>query len=162
MAEAISMHGFWYLDTIVVADDDVFTRTIKSLLKLAGFGSITIARDLHELRRNQARRRHDLIVADGELASLDGSDLALLARADPLLAPALLIIVTWDVTFSFHEICMRRGADAVIYKPVSADGLATALTGLLTSRRGWRGKIVPHPSSFSAQTAGSADRPGSD
>ena len=156
------MHCFWYLTPILVADDDLFTRTIKNLLKSAGFDSVAIARDLHDLRRQQARRRHDLIVADGELASLDGADLVLLARADPLLAPTLLIIVTWDVSFSFHETCVRRGADAVIYKPVSADVLATALTGLLTSPRGWRGKIVPHPSSLSSQTAGSADHPGSD
>jgi CheY-like chemotaxis protein len=114
------------------------------------------------LRRQQAHQRHDLIVADGELAALNGSDLVLLVRADPLLAPALLTIVTWDVSFSFHDTCMRRGADAVIYKPVSVDGLATALTGLLTSRRAWRGKIVPHPSSLSSQTAGPAGHPGSD
>jgi len=156
------MYCFWYLTTIVVADDDLFTKTIKTLLKSAGFGSVAIARDLHDLRRQQAHRRHDLIVADGELASLDGSDLLLLMRADPLLAPALFIIVTWNNSFSFHETCMRRGADALIYKPVSADGLATGLTSLLTSRRAWRGKIVPHPSSLSSQTAESAGHPGSD
>ena len=156
------MHRFWYLATIVVADDDLFTRTIKILLKSAGFDNVAIARDLHDLRGQQARRRHDLIVADAELASLDGADLVLLVRADPLLAPALLIMVTRDASFSFHETCMRRGADAVIYKPVSADGLATGLTDLLTSRRGWRGKIVPHPSSLSNHTAGSANHPESD
>jgi CheY-like chemotaxis protein len=109
------------------------------------------------LRRRQTYLRRDLIVCDSELAALDGSDLLLLARADPLLAPALFVVVTEDTSFSFYERCMRRGADAVIHKPVAPTDLSNAMVQLLASKRAWRGKIVPHPRSLPELIEGGAN-----
>ncbi|MFI5011859.1 MAG: response regulator [Hyphomicrobiales bacterium] len=139
---------FWYLRCIIVTDDHLFGRIMRIMLKSSGFDSVEIVCDLHQLRKQQTYARHDLIVADGELTSLDGSDLLLSVRADPLLAPALFVIVTEDTTVRFYDRCMRRGADAVIYKPVSPADLAKAVTQLLASRKAWRGKVVPHPRSL--------------
>jgi len=145
---------FWYLKSIIVTEDHLFGRVMRIMLKSAGFESVEIVADLRRLRRREASQRHDLIVADSELPGLDASDLLLLARADPLLAPALFVVVTEDSSFRFHERCMRRGADAVIYKPVAPEDLANALLELLASRRAWRGKIVPHPRSLPLRSKG--------
>jgi DNA-binding response OmpR family regulator len=140
------MHStFWYLRTIIVADDHIFGRIMRIMLRSVGFDSIEIVRDLAQLRKQQTYQRHDLIVADGELACHDCSDLLLSLRADPLLTPALFVMVTEDTSRRFYERCLRRGADAVIHKPVSIDELKNAVTELLVSRRAWRAKIVPHP-----------------
>jgi CheY-like chemotaxis protein len=121
---------------------------MRIMLKSAGFESVEIVRDLPQLRKQQTYSRHDLVVADSELSSLDGADLLLLARADPLLAPSLFVIVTEDTSFRFYETCMRRGADAVVHKPVAPADLANTVVELLASRRAWRGKVVPHPRSL--------------
>jgi len=141
---------FWYLRSIIVTDDHFFGRVMRIMLKSSGFESVEIVNDLQQLRKRQSHSRHDLIVVDSELAALDGPDLLLLARADPLLALSLMVIVTEDTSFRFYEICMRRGADVVIHKPVAPIDLANALTRLLASRRAWRGKVVPHPRSLPA------------
>jgi CheY-like chemotaxis protein len=126
-------------------------RVLKINLKTIGFDRIEVVSDLAQLRKHQAHMRHELIVADSELSSLDGSDLLLLARADPLLASALFVIVTEDTSFRFYEKCMRRGADAVIHKPVAPEDLASGVVQLLASSRAWRGKVVPHPRSLPCQ-----------
>src|SRR5580693_7733972 len=125
---------------------------MRIMLKSAGFDSVEIVGDLAHLRKRQTYSRHDLIVADSELSALDGADLLLLARADPLLAPGLFAIVTEDTSFRFYEKCMRRGADAVIHKPVMPEDLADAVVRLLASRRAWRCKVVPHPRSLPGRT----------
>ena len=139
---------FWYLSSIILTKDPLLSSFLRVMLKSTGFGHVDVADDLPRLRKRQAELRHDLIVADSELGALDGADLLLLARADPALAPGLFIIVTQDTSFRFFERCMRRGADAVIHKPVSPEALAGAVVRLLASRRAWRGKIVPHPRSL--------------
>jgi CheY-like chemotaxis protein len=118
------------------------------MLKSVGFDSVDIVSDLPHLRKQHTYSRHDLIFADSELTWLDGSDLLLVVRADPILAPALFVVVTEDTSFRFYERCMRRGADAVIHKPVTPVDLANALVQLLASKRAWRGKVVPHPRSL--------------
>jgi two-component system chemotaxis response regulator CheY len=152
--------AFWYLRPIIVTEDCLFGRTMRIMLKSVGFDSVDIVSDLLHLREQQTYSRHDLIVADSELTSLDGSDLLLVARADPLLAPALFVVVTEDTSFRFYERCMRRGADAVIHKPVTTVDLAKALVQLLASKRAWRGKIVPHPRSLPLHASPGENRAG--
>jgi CheY-like chemotaxis protein len=148
---------FWYLRSIIVTEDSLFGRIMRIMLKSSGFESVEIVADLTHLRRRQTYQRHDLIVADNELAGLDASDLLMLARADPLLAPALFVVVTEDTSLRFYERCMRRGADAVIHKPVAPDDLTNAMLQLLASKRAWRGKIVPHPRSLRGLVEGGAN-----
>ncbi|SDR32048.1 CheY chemotaxis protein or a CheY-like REC (receiver) domain [Rhizobiales bacterium GAS191] len=148
---------FWYLRSIIVTEDHLFGRIMRIMLKSSGFDSVEIVGDLMHLRRRQTYLRRDLIVCDSELAALDGSDLLLLARADPLLAPALFVVVTEDTSFSFYERCMRRGADAVIHKPVAPTDLNNAMVQLLASKRAWRGKVVPHPRSLPELIEGNAN-----
>jgi DNA-binding response OmpR family regulator len=138
------LSDFWYSRSIVITDDHLFGRILQIMLKSFGFDSVEIVHDLPQLRKQQTYIRHDLIVADGELASHDCSDLLLSARTDPLLAPTLFVMVTEDTSARFYERCMRRGADAVIHKPVSPMDLANVVTAPLASKRAWRGKLVPH------------------
>jgi CheY-like chemotaxis protein len=147
---------FWYLRSIIVTDNHLFGRIMRIMLKSAGFDSVEIVGDIAHLRKRQTYSRHDLIVADSELSALDGADLLLLVRADPLLAPALFVVVTEDTSLHFHERCMRRGADAVIHKPVAPSDLTNAMVQLLASKRAWRGKIVPHPRSLPEPIEGGA------
>ena len=145
---------FWYINVIILSDDQLLRRVLRVILKSIGFERIEVVADLLELRQRQADLRHDLILADGELLlGLDGADLLLLARADPILAPSLFIIVTEDTSFRFFEKCMRRGADAVLHKPVAPEDLTGTVVRLLASRRAWRGKIVPHPRSLPPHAA---------
>jgi DNA-binding NarL/FixJ family response regulator len=69
------------------------------------------------------------------------------------LAPSLFIVVTEDTSFRFFEKCMRRGADAVVHKPVAPEDLTGAVVRLLASRRAWRAKVVPHPRSLPHQAS---------
>jgi len=142
---------FWYMNSIILSEDQLLARIIKVMLRSIGFERVDVVSDLLRLRKHQADLRHELIVVDSDLGALDGADLLLLARADPELAPGLFIIVTEDTSFRFFERCMRRGADAVIHKPVSPEALTGAVVRLLASRRAWRGKIVPHPRSLPLQ-----------
>ncbi len=145
---------FWYINVIILSDDQLLRRVLRVILKSIGFERIEVVADLLELRQRQADLRHDLIVADGELLlGLDGADLLLLARADPILAPSLFIIVTEDTSFRFFEKCMRRGADAVLHKPVAPEDLTGAVVRLLASRRAWSAKVVPHPRSLPHQAS---------
>jgi two-component system chemotaxis response regulator CheY len=141
-----------HLKTVIITEDHLLGRILKINLRAMGFGRVEVVSDLAQLRKQQADLRHELIVADSELSALDGADLLLLARADPLLAPGLFAIVTEDTSFRFYEKCMRRGADAVIHKPVMPEDLADAVVRLLASRRAWRGKVVPHPRSLPGRT----------
>jgi CheY-like chemotaxis protein len=118
------------LTSIIVADDETFARRMATLLARLGFDKVEIVSDREQLRGRQTYRRHALIVADGELAADDCSDVLLSARTDPLLPPAAFIVVSHDVSPRFRERCRRRGADAVIGKPISLDRLARALAPL--------------------------------
>lgn len=138
----------WYIKTTIISEDQISSRVLKIMLKSIGFERIEIVSDLLELRKRRTEVRHDLVLADSELRGLDGADLLLLARADPVLAPSLIIIVTEDTSYRFYEKCMRRGADAVIHKPLALEEATVAVVGLLTSPRAWRGKVVPHPRSL--------------
>ena len=122
------------LSSIIVADNYVFARMMTFMLERLGFDRIAIVPDLARLRERQTYERHDLIVADGELASDDCSDLLLSARMDPLLPPASFIVVSEDTSRRFRDRCHRRGADAVIHKPVELGELAHALAGLVVPR----------------------------
>jgi CheY-like chemotaxis protein len=104
------------------------------MLERLGFDRIAIVPDLARLRERQTYERHHLIVADGELGSDDCSDLLLSARTDPLLPPASFIVVSEDTSRRFRDRCHRRGADAVIGKPVELGELAQALAGLVAPR----------------------------
>jgi CheY-like chemotaxis protein len=57
------------------------------------------------------------------------------ARTDPLLPPAPFIVVSRDASRRFHERCRRRGADAVIGKPVATADFARAVTMLVARTR---------------------------
>ena len=142
---------FWYMNSVIMSEDQLLIRVLRVIIKSMGLEQVQVVSDLLQLRRCQADRRHDLILADGELGALDGADLLLLVRADPLLAPSLFVIVTEDTSSRFFEKCMRHGADAVIHKPVTPVGLTGTLVRLLASRRAWRGKVVPHPRSLPRQ-----------
>ena len=127
----IKYYGF---SSIIVADDDAFASAMADMLERLGFDRIEIVPDLARLRERQTYQRHDLIVADGELRSDDCSDLLLWARTDPLLPPAPFVVVSRDASRRFHERCRRRGADAIIAKPVSPADLARAVADLVTPR----------------------------
>jgi CheY-like chemotaxis protein len=129
---------YYQLSSIVVADDHVFAQMMTLMLERLGFDRIEIVPDLARLRERQTYERHDLIVADGELGSDDSSDLLLSVRTDPLLAPASFVMVSRDTSRRFRERCRRRGADAVIRKPVSLMDLAHAVAALVTDRRARR------------------------
>lgn len=144
---------FWYMKAIIISDDQLLSRVLKVILKSIGFERVEVVGDLLELRQRQADPRHDLIIADSELRGLDGADLLLLARADPVLAPSLFIIVTEDTSFRFFEKCMWRGADAVVHKPVAPEDLTGAVVRLLASSGAWRAKVVPHPRSLPHQAS---------
>lgn len=144
---------FWYMKSVIISEDQLLSRLLKVVLKSIGFTHVEIAGDLLELRKRGAEGRHDLVLADGELRGLDGADLLLLARADPVLAPSLIIVTTEDTSYRFYEKCMRRGADAVIHKPLAPEDVTGAVVRLLASRRAWRGKVVPHPRSLPDQAS---------
>jgi CheY-like chemotaxis protein len=126
------------LSSIIVANDAVFAQMMTLMLERLGFDRIEVVPDLARLRERQTYERHDLIVADGELTSDDCSDVLLSARTDPLLPPASFVVVSRDTSRRFRERCRRRGADALIRKPVSLIELADAIAGLVTDRRDWR------------------------
>ena len=58
---------FWYINVIILSDDQLLRRVLRVILKSIGFERIEVVGDLLELRQRQADLRHDLIVADGEL-----------------------------------------------------------------------------------------------
>jgi CheY-like chemotaxis protein len=125
------LSNYFRLSALIVADDPMFARLMTLMLERIGFERIGIVPDLARLRGRQTYLRHDLIVADGELAAQDCSDLLLEARIDPLLVPAAFLIVTSDRSRCFRERCARRGVDMVIHKPVSSARLASAVASLL-------------------------------
>ena len=94
---------------------------------------LVVVGDLAELRAANLSR-HDLDRRRRQLKLHDGSDLLLAARTDPLLAPALFVIVTEDTSRRFTKVPAPRGR-AVLHKPVSPVKARRGHGGTSTMRR---------------------------
>ena len=140
-----------HIETVIITEEQLLARLLKVMLQSVGFERVDVVSNLLELRKRRTKGRHDLVLADRELRGVDGADLLMLARADPIFAPSLIIIVTQDTSFRFYETCMRCGADAGIHKPVVPQDVIGAVVRLLASPRAWRSKLVPHPRSLPHQ-----------
>ncbi len=117
---------------VLVVDD---ARVARAVLRevLEGAGHEVIEAASAEAGLQAAVEQHpDCITADLLMPGLDGLALVDTLRARGVHAPVL--VVTADIQKSTHEECLRRGAAAVLGKPVSAAQLVQAVGDAVAGR----------------------------
>ncbi|HXY39673.1 MAG TPA: response regulator [Vicinamibacteria bacterium] len=116
---------------LVVDDARVARAVLREVLEGAGHEVIEAAGA--EAGLQAAVEQHpDCITADLLMPGLDGLALIDTLRARGVHAPVL--VVTADIQKSTHEECLRRGAAAVLGKPVSAAQLLQAVLDAVAGR----------------------------
>ncbi len=117
---------------VLVVDD---ARVARAVLRevLEGAGHQVIEAASAEAGLQAAVEQHpDCITADLLMPGLDGLALVDTLRARGVSAPVL--VVTADIQKSTHSECLRRGAAAVLGKPVSATALLQAVSDAVSGR----------------------------
>lgn len=116
---------------LVVDDARVARALLREALESAGH-EVVEAAGAEEGLQAAVESRPDCITADLLMPGLDGLALVDTLRARGVFAPVL--VVTADIQKSTREECLRRGAFAVLAKPVAAAALTQAVADALASR----------------------------
>jgi two-component system CheB/CheR fusion protein len=114
---------------VVVAEDNVWVASsLQVLLELWGF-RVTVAHDGAAALAAIRDVRPAVALVDIRLPKLDGLEVARQVRADPELAPLLLVAVTASTEASDRAATSAAGFDAHLVKPVDIDALRALLLG---------------------------------
>lgn len=120
---------------LVVDDDKLIVRLVKSYLQDAGFIVLT-AYDgpsaLHTIRRE----RPDLVVLDLQLPGYDGWEITRRVRADDHLAATPVLMLTARVQDSDKILGLELGADDYLTKPFNPDEVVARVRAILRRSQG--------------------------
>ncbi len=112
---------------VLVADDSRAVREAMSLLlERAGYQVDAAASGLSAWRM-LGRAHYDALVTDLEMPEMGGVELIERLRADPVLAPLPVVVVSSRVTEAARARARALGAVDILDKPVSPEALLAAL-----------------------------------
>ncbi|MEM6748610.1 MAG: ATP-binding protein [Pseudomonadota bacterium] len=113
---------------ILVAEDNAVNRSVLgSFLTRLGH-SFVAAEDGHEAVEFAREGNFDMIIMDVSMPRMDGIDATREIRAlDIPIAHAPIIMLTAHAEERYLRACIEAGADAILHKPITQDGLAGAL-----------------------------------
>jgi chemotaxis protein histidine kinase CheA len=112
---------------VLVADDSRAVREAMALLlERAGYQVDSAASGLAAWRM-LGRAHYDALVTDLEMPEMGGVELIERLRADPVLAPLPVVVVSSRVTEAARARALALGAVDVLDKPVSTEALLAAL-----------------------------------
>jgi two-component system alkaline phosphatase synthesis response regulator PhoP len=118
----------------VVDDDRSIVKVLRGYLEQAGYEVLTAGDGetaLHVLRRD----RPDLLVLDLMMPGRDGWDVTRVVRADPVLAPLPIIMLTARVEDTDKVVGLELGADDFVTKPFNAREVVARVNALLRRTR---------------------------
>ncbi|MBX3081829.1 MAG: response regulator [Anaerolineae bacterium] len=153
---------------VLVVDDEIETLDLfRVILEMAGYDVITVLNSTDALMMAELERP-DCVLLDIMMPYLDGFTLCKIMRLHPATLGLPIIFVTAYPALDLEDRRKEAGADFVLFKPVSMDGLINGVqralnmdpnrplpqTGLL---RGKTGILPPLPSD--KPTAGRIMRP---
>lgn len=101
---------------MVVDDDPDMTSLQAEILRYAGMEVLTVNQPLHSLQ-HAARFKPDLVILDMHMPDINGMELAVLLRQDPLFLLLPIIFVTADTDARLHKNIKALGINALLTKP---------------------------------------------
>lgn len=120
--------------SILMIDDDTSSLMVlrSALRDLASLRFATTADEGLFMARSQPP---DLILLDAEMPGRNGLHALGEIRADPVLSPVPVVIVTAHTGVDFEVLTLEQGADDFLRKPLHFDLLRTRVSRLLFGRR---------------------------
>ncbi|MBL8773777.1 MAG: response regulator [Phenylobacterium sp.] len=121
---------------LLVEDNDVNRRVVREMLRAGGI-EMAEAADGEIGLQMIADSDYDVVLMDLRMPGMDGMTAIrrLRARGDAK-ASLPVIVVTADAGSSIEPDCLAAGADGVLLKPVSMNGLFDAIGKVVAGRKG--------------------------
>ena len=109
---------------LVVDNHPAVLQSMKIFLEAAGH-TVVVAADGREALGKASGQPPDLALLDFELPDMSGTDLCRAIKADPALRGVPVVLVTGAVLQAVEPAALAAGAEAVIGKPFTIEGLQT-------------------------------------
>ena len=114
---------------VLVAEDNAFvSRALETVLQLWGF-EVTVVEDGLAALATVREARHEAVVMDINMPTLDGLEVARRIRADPRSAALLLLALTGSSEPQDRSAALAAGFDHHLVKPVDPSLLRKILEG---------------------------------
>jgi len=121
--------------SVLVVDDVNTMRTqIKLLLKSFGFRHVSLASHGEEAMHMILNGTFHLILADWQMAPMNGLDLLRFVRTNEAHKNACFIMVTADNTKENVIGAIQLGVDDYLLKPLTADSIQNKVYGVLLKK----------------------------
>lgn len=119
--------------SLLLADDDPHIRRVLEVtLRRQGF-DVTAVADGAEVMEKLAERLYDVVLVDGMMPGLDGTQVCRRMKADPRTAGIPVLMLSAKTSMTDEQTVLAAGAIAFIRKPFDAltlGGLIRRICGL--------------------------------
>ncbi|SFD20729.1 CHASE domain-containing protein [Massilia yuzhufengensis] len=116
---------------VLLVEDNSFNQQVgRELLAQAG-AAVLVAGNGVEALEALARQRFDCVLMDVQMPVMDGFEATRRIRADPRLAPTLVIAMTANAGVDDRARCLEAGMDEFLTKPVVPELLAATIARCL-------------------------------
>jgi len=130
------------VNLLIVEDNDAARRLVVELLRAAGFGSLSFARNAEEALEHLRNQAPDLILLDWNLPGMSGLELVTLIRGSarrgdaPIPDPDLPVVML-TARQRADDVTQARdaGVSEFVVKPFSTTSLLRAISSALTKKR---------------------------
>ena len=116
MSKAIDKSPFL---NVLIADDDEDMRDLLAAVILSRGHKVTVAEDGASALRHYEETRHDLLIIDWLMPTLDGLQLCRAIRDEPNGERPVIIMMTGQTASEHLQEAIAAGADDYIHKPIS-------------------------------------------
>jgi DNA-binding response OmpR family regulator len=120
---------------LVIEDDDLVARTIKSCLRRGDY-RVSIASSGVEGLKIARRHPPDLVILDVVMPGMDGYTVCREMRSDPLLSEVPVLFLTARASDEERIMGLRAGADDYLAKPFNVDELLLRVQAILRRTSG--------------------------
>src|SRR6185369_5434993 len=114
-----------------IEDDPANRLLVRKLLGPAGFEVVDAVDGLEGIRKALAERP-DLVLVDIAIPGLDGYEVTLRLRAEPMLRGLPIVAITAEGN---RDASLAVGCDGFLQKPIDARSFAETVRGYLEGRR---------------------------
>lgn len=127
---------------VMIVDDDPDMIALESeILRYAGMEVLSVQQPLHSLQQ-AARFQPDLVILDMHMPDINGMELAVLLRQDPLFVLLPIVFVTADTDTRLHNNIKALGVNAVLTKPFEATQLIDTCQQALTQTSALKNRVA--------------------
>lgn len=126
---------------IVIADNSHSAAVMCRGLQLAGYQSVRLIHNVHDLLKEMRGGRVDLVLLDPDSAGFAGSAVLQAAGVDPEIRSIPIIIVSQDQGPEARREALDFGASDFLKKPLDSTELLPRVRNLLVVRRYYRREV---------------------